>query len=109
MLAAEILIAESNNEYPVPYVYVSNRNDPRPDGDTIAIFSTSPFELVAEIPTGLNHLRGMKFGGENNKWLIAGGANGGGVKVFERTNGGRGLKEVAKNESITAATDFLWL
>ncbi|KAF9819528.1 hypothetical protein IEO21_01992 [Rhodonia placenta] len=95
MLAAEILIATS----PTPYLYVSNRNDPSPEGDTIAVFSLADPakpELVNE------------FGGEDARWLIAGGVLGGGVKVFERVDGGKDLKQVASLE-LEAPTGFLWL
>ena len=100
MLAAELLITPPNLIFKKPYVYVSNRNDPHPEGDTIAVFSTvTPSEpkltLLSETRTGLRHLRGMVFFGEDERFLIAGGANGGGVKVFERIDDGSTLKEVA--------------
>ncbi|KAF7356670.1 3-carboxy-cis,cis-mucoante lactonizing enzyme [Mycena venus] len=108
MLAAELLIPEPNSAFSTPYAYVSNRNNPSEEGDTIAIFSIEgdALELIAEVPTGLKHLRGMVFGGPDNKWLIAGGANGGGAKVFERIDGGKGLKELAANSSVEAPTGF---
>jgi len=102
MLAAEILLATT----PSPFLYVSNRNDPSPGGDTVAIFSLSPpgLERIGEVKTGLHHLRGMILFGQDNKYLIAGGVNGGeggvGVKVFERIDGGMGLKEVAGLRSL---------
>lgn len=108
MLAAEILIPKPNSTFTTPYVYVSNRNDPSPEGDTISIFTTD-LELVAEVHTGLKHLRGMLFGGPDEKWLVAGGAEGGGAKVFERIDGGKGLKEVAAEKSVQSPTGFLWL
>ncbi|KAJ7224339.1 Lactonase, 7-bladed beta-propeller-domain-containing protein [Mycena pura] len=111
MLAAELLIPKPNATFPTPYAYASNRNDPSEEGDTIAIFSITgdALELVAEARTGLKHLRGMAFGGVDDKWLVAGGVNEGGVKVFERIDGGKGLKEVAANGSIESPTGFLWL
>ena len=111
-LAAEILIAPSNISFPTTYLYLSNRNDPSPQGDIISIFSiqnSDSLELIAEIRTGLNHLRGMAFGGPDDKYLIAGGVNGGGVKVFERIEGGKSLQLIATNNSIEAPTCFLWL
>ncbi|KAM5537915.1 hypothetical protein V8D89_008391 [Ganoderma adspersum] len=112
MLAAEILVPPPNGAYPTPYVYVSNRNDPSPEGDTIAIFSTvdasGKIAHVAEVRSGLKHLRGMVFGGPDDKYLIAGGVFGEGVKIFERVDGGKGLKEVAAVE-LAAPTGFLWL
>jgi 6-phosphogluconolactonase (cycloisomerase 2 family) len=100
MLTAELLIASPNSTFTKAFVYVSNRNDPHPGGDTIAVFSTvTPSEpnltLLSETRTGLNHLRGMIFFGDDDRYLIAGGANGGGIKVFERTGDGSTLQEVA--------------
>ncbi|KAJ3513350.1 hypothetical protein NLJ89_g3001 [Agrocybe chaxingu] len=112
MLAAEILVPLPNGSFPTPYLYLSNRNDPSPEGDSISIFSIEnpdSLELVTEIRSGLKHLRGMVFGGPDDRFLIAGGANGDGVKVFERINDGRSLKLVASNASIEAPTGFLWL
>ena len=112
MLAAEILITKPNSSFPTPYIYISNRNDPSPHGDSLSIFdftsSSSQPELIAEVRTGLSHVRGILFGGLDDKYLVAGGVNGGGVKIFERTDGGRRLKEVARNEFVSAPTGFLW-
>lgn len=114
MTTAEILLPETNATFPDPYIYVSNRDDPSPEGDTIAIFSlangeTEP-ELVTEVRTGLKHLRGMYFGGEDSKWLIAGGVEGGGVKVFERVLGGKDLRVVASlgADVVPRPASFLW-
>jgi 6-phosphogluconolactonase (cycloisomerase 2 family) len=111
-LAAEILIPPPNASFPTPYLYLSNRNDPSPQGDIISIFSiqnSDSLELIAEIRTGLKHLRGMAFGGPNDEYLIAGGTKGGGVKVFERIYGGKSLRLIATSNSIEAPTSFLWL
>ncbi|KAJ7876823.1 Lactonase, 7-bladed beta-propeller-domain-containing protein [Mycena leptocephala] len=86
MLAAELLIPEPNTTFSTPYAYVSNRNDPSEEGDTIAIFSITGDALNSS-PKG---------------------ALGGGVKVFERVDGGKGLKVVAANSSVEAPTGFLW-
>jgi hypothetical protein len=51
----------------------------------------------------------MMFGGPDDKYLIAGGVNGGGVRMFERIDGGRSLRLIATNDSIQSPTDFLWL
>ncbi|KAK7051192.1 hypothetical protein VNI00_004692 [Paramarasmius palmivorus] len=112
MLAAELLIPKPNSQYSTAYVYTSNRNDPSPEGDTIAIFeanASNDLVLVNEVRTGLNHLRGMAFGGPHDQWLIAGGVNGGGVKVFERIDGGKNLKLVAAKEDVQGPTAFLWM
>jgi 6-phosphogluconolactonase (cycloisomerase 2 family) len=112
MLAAEVAIPPKNAAFPTSYLYLSNRNDPSPEGDIISIFSIEEpdsLDLVAEFRTGLNHLRGMVFGGPDDRYVIAGGANGGGVKVFERINDGKSFKLVAALDSVKAPTGFLWL
>ncbi|KAG6899122.1 hypothetical protein C0993_000542, partial [Termitomyces sp. T159_Od127] len=111
MLAAEVLIPTPNSAYPTPYLYLSNRNDPSSDGDIISIFAISgpdTLDLVTEVRSGLKHLRGMLFGGPDDKWLVAGGGNGGGVKIFERIDGGKDLKVVAENPNVESVTGFLW-
>lgn len=111
MLAAEILVANPNGSFPTPYLYVSNRNDPSPAGDTISIFSITDdtLKLITEVPTGLNHVRGIAFGGPDSKYLIAGGVIGHGVKIFERISEGKSLKEVASNAGVKAPTGFVWV
>ena len=116
--AAEILIPEPTTEYPIPYIYASNRNygvqDPR--GDTIAIFENVDNQLVLrnQVYTGLDQVRGMMsgeqagFGGE--VYIAAAAAAGtGGVKVFKRTEGGANLEEVAVNTVIPTRTTLVWL
>ncbi|KAI0785745.1 putative isomerase YbhE [Abortiporus biennis] len=110
MLAAEILIPKPNEKYSIPYLYVSNRNDPSPEGDVISIYSIeNPEKIVPvnEVRSGLKHARGMVFGGPDDKYLIAGGVLGGGVKIFERINGGKDLKEIVR-VALDAPTGFLW-
>ncbi len=116
MLGAEILLAPASASYQEPLIYGSNRNDPLPEGDSIAIYSpatssdsTSGFELIAEVHTGINHLRALAFGGPEDKYVIAGGLNGGGIKIYERVESGRALKEVAKLEAgvVKSPTSFV--
>ena len=111
MLAAEILIPTPNELFPSSYMYVSNRNDPSPEGDTISIFAVAgdTLDLISEVATGLNHVRGMALGGPNSEWLVIGGTNGGGVKVFQRVEEGKNLKEVAHDPSVQSPTGFGWL
>ncbi|KAG9125652.1 hypothetical protein FRC07_006740 [Ceratobasidium sp. 392] len=113
LLAAELLLTKT----PTPLLFVTNRNEPHPDGDSIAIFSplktsSGPdgFELIASTRTGLRHVRGAAFGVPDDKYLIVGGADKGGVKVYERS-GPRGekLTEVASMHGVVAPTGFLWL
>ena len=125
-IAAELLLApplatsarNSNGSYGdrgarrTPFLYATNRNDPSPEGDTVAIFSldnrTAPV-LVAEVHTGLRHLRGAAIGGEDGRWMVLGGMLGGGVKMYERVDGGRSIKEIAALPDIEGPTGFLWL
>ena len=112
MLAAEILIPPTNTSFPTPYLYLSNRNDPSPDGDIISIFAIEKpgsLELIKEVRTGLKHVRGVVFFGPDDRFVIAGGGRGGGVKVFERTDGGKDLKIVAELADVEAPTSFWWL
>ena len=111
MLAAEILIPTPNEKFSDPYLYVSNRNDPSPEGDTVSIFSIADdtLDLISEVPTGLNHVRGMAFGGPDSEWLVVGGTKGGGVKVFQRIEGGKNLKQVAHDPNVQSPTGFAWL
>jgi 6-phosphogluconolactonase (cycloisomerase 2 family) len=115
MAAAEILIPPRSKSFPKSYIYVSNRNvgvqDPR--GDSIAIFAfnrnTGKFKLVNQIFTGLDQIRGMEFGGEDSRYLIAGGVAGtAGVVIYERIDGGRNMQEVVRNTVIPTATSFIW-
>lgn len=103
MLAAEILIPSRE-----PLIYVSNRNDPDSKGDTIGVFSQDTFELVAEHRTGLKHMRGMKFVGKDEQYVVAGGANNNTAKVFRRVGDGKSFEEVASVE-VEAPTGFLVL
>jgi hypothetical protein len=51
----------------------------------------------------------MEFGGEDNKYLIAGGVAGtAGVVILERTKGGESMKVVVRNTVIPTATTFVW-
>ena len=113
MLAAEILIPSPNSTFPTAYLYLSNRNDPSPEGDIVSVFAIEnpdePLQLITEVRTGLKHLRGMEFFGPDDKYLVAGGARGGGVKVFERIDGGKALKVVAEIPSVAEPTSFLVL
>jgi len=115
MAAAEILIPPPSASFPKPYIYVSNRNtgvqDPR--GDAVAIFAFDPetgiLNSVNQVYTGLDQIRGMEFGGEDNKYLIAGGVAGtAGVVILERTKGGQSMKVVVRNTVIPTATTFVW-
>ncbi|PVF92622.1 3-carboxy-cis,cis-mucoante lactonizing enzyme [Serendipita vermifera] len=107
LYAGELLIAHS----PSTLLYASNREDPSPGGDAIAIFQTNPLTKVATIRTGLNHLRGVALVGPNDAYLIAGGMKGGGIKIYERVSADQGyLKEVASLPAgvIERPSSFIW-
>jgi len=89
------------------YLYATNRGDP--NGDSIAIFSLNPLKLVKQFKTNLYHIRGLALGGNNNKFLVAGGLNSGGVAVYERINDGADLKLIAQNSGIQQPTGFVVL
>jgi len=122
--AAEILIPKTTSKFTTPYIYVSNRNvgtqDPSGKGDSIAIFELvnigTPYEklkLIDQVFTGLDQIRGMEIGLEENgsdEFLIAAGVAGNaGTVVYRRVDGGRNLEEVARNLDIPTRTSFIWL
>jgi len=120
--AAEVLIPAPSAKFPIPYIYVSNRNTgtQAPEGDPIAIFEhvnqglpNEGLKLVKQVFTGLDQIRGMEFGNPEkggDEFLIAGGVAGtAGVIVLQRTEGGRNLEIVARNLDIPTRTSFVWL
>ncbi|KAF9561684.1 putative isomerase YbhE, partial [Agrocybe pediades] len=120
--AGEILIPEPTPQFPTPYIYVSNRNTgvQSPQGDSIAIFEhvnkglpNEGLQLVNQVFTGLDQIRGMEFGNVatgGDQFLIASGVAGSaGVIVLQRTEGGRNLQIVAKNLDVPTRTSFVWL
>ncbi|KXN85626.1 hypothetical protein AN958_10963 [Leucoagaricus sp. SymC.cos] len=120
--AGEILLPEPTEKFPEPYIYVSNRNtgvqDPR--GDSIAIYqlvnkgtTDEKLELVNQVYTGLDQIRGMEFGpagtGGEEFLIAAGVAGSAGAIVLRRTEGGRNMEIVAKNLDIPTRTTFVWV
>ncbi|KAJ7220583.1 Lactonase, 7-bladed beta-propeller-domain-containing protein [Mycena pura] len=107
--AAEILIPPPSKRFG-EYIYVSNRNT------GIAIFENldqgtprERLQLVRQVFTGLDQIRGMEFGGEDNEYLIAGGVAGNaGVVIYKRVDGGRNLVEVVRNTEVPTRTSFVW-
>jgi len=112
--AAEIQIPAPMNELSKTYVYVSNRQingTEDPSGDPIAIFSLEQdgsFELVKHVHTGVNNLRGFILD-PSGRYLVLGGNVSGGVKVFERIDGGADLVLVAASDEVPTASTFVWL
>lgn len=84
LLAAELLLVTK----PQPLLFSTNRNETHPEGDSITIYSPlksakgkEGFEVIGSVRTGLKHARGAAFGGPDDKYLVVGGADTGGVKV----------------------------
>ena len=116
--AAEIVFPyfSEHTDFTQPYLYASNRNigtalDSR--GDTIAIFTfdhQGNLKLVKHVWTGLYNIRSMQFGGPDDRYLVVSGMyQYGGVVVFERTEGGANLVEVARNTEIPNMATFVWV
>ena len=105
-----------NTVFPSTLVYASNRNtgsteDPR--GDAIAVFALDAdgkLQLMNQFFTGLEQVRGMEFGGPDNRFLVASGVAGdGGVVVFERVGQGADFVQVVSNKDIQNLTSFVWV
>ncbi|KAF9044470.1 putative isomerase YbhE [Panaeolus papilionaceus] len=120
--AAEVLIPPPTRRFPIPYIYVSNRNvaNNSPQGDSIAIFEhvnkgkrNEGLKLVKQVFTGLNQIRGMEFGNAQQggeEFLAASGVAGtGGVIILRRVAGGRDLQIVARNTDVLTRSSFVWL
>ncbi|KIJ49189.1 hypothetical protein M422DRAFT_161791 [Sphaerobolus stellatus SS14] len=112
--AAEIQIPSPTLEFPEKFIYTSNRQiggTEDPQGDSIAIFSLKDdgsFTLLKQVHTGLNNLRGFIID-PNGRYLVAGGNVSGGIKIFERINGGADLIQVAATTQVPTASSFVWL
>ncbi|KIO30985.1 hypothetical protein M407DRAFT_221408 [Tulasnella calospora MUT 4182] len=109
LAAAELLLSPKNCMYPTQYLYATNRGDTDPNGDTIAVFSLNPLQLVGHVRTGLKQIRGAALGGPNGEYLVAGGQSDGGVVLYRRTSGGASLTELARYSSVNQPTSFVVL
>jgi len=114
--AAEVLIPSPNSAFPSTLVYASNRNsgtndDPR--GDSIAVFTLEKdgkLQIINQFFTGLKQVRGMQFGGPDDKFLVTSGVAGdGGAVVFERVGQGAEFVQVASNKDIPNLATFVWV
>jgi len=82
-----------------------------PLGDTIAVFATSPhLHVVNQVHTGLQQIRGIMLSNDG-KYMAAAGLAGGGMAVFEVTEGGANLELKARNTGLGSVqlTSFVWL
>ena len=67
-------------------------------------------KMIQQFFTGLKQVRGMQFGGPDNRFLVASGVVGdGGVVVFERIGQGDKFVKVASNKDIPNLTSFVWV
>jgi hypothetical protein len=69
-------------------------------------------KLLAQVPTGLQQIRSMALGRVDDggdEFIIAGANTVGGVAVFQRVDGGRDLKLVARNQEIANRTSFVFV
>lgn len=113
MQAGELIYAESPSGCgdSSPLLYASNRNDPS-QSDAITVFETTPtLRAVAYVRTGLQHLRGMAFVGSHQEYIVVGGMNGGGIKVYKRVSSCQGyLTEIAALPAgqVSQPTGFTW-
>ncbi|CAL1710950.1 unnamed protein product [Somion occarium] len=112
--AAEIRLLNSSPKFPKAYIYTSNRairQVPAPEDDAIAVYEVEPqLKFVKHVFTGLQQIRGMEFGGDENEFLVAAGNFGeAGTIVMRRTNGGADLEMVAQNTEIPTRTSFVLL
>ena len=93
---------------------------PAPEGDSIAIFEhvnqgqqNEGLVLIKQVFTGLSQIRGMEIGNRANggdRYLIAGAASGTeGVAIFRRTEQGRNLELVVRNQDVPTRTGFVWV
>jgi hypothetical protein len=97
----EVLIPSPNSVFSSTFVYASVRQNDTTKGDSIAIISLQQdgkMELVSQFFTGLTSIQGMQFGGDNDRYLVAGAASApGGVIVLERVGKGDNFTKVGTN------------
>ncbi|KEP45857.1 lactonase, 7-bladed beta-propeller [Rhizoctonia solani 123E] len=107
-LASELLLSPVSSAFPTQYLYAMNRGD---SSDAIAIVSIAKhtLEIVAHIRTGVNFARGVALSHGGGKYLAVAGQYSGDLAIFERTNEGVGLKEIARVSGLTQPTSVAWL
>ncbi|KAJ3915123.1 Lactonase, 7-bladed beta-propeller-domain-containing protein [Lentinula edodes] len=70
------------------------------------------FNLLAQVPTGLQQIRSMTLGRVDNggdAYIVAGATTTGGVSILERVGGGRNLTLLANNQDVQNRTSFVFL
>ncbi|KAF8602593.1 putative isomerase YbhE [Ceratobasidium sp. AG-I] len=106
--AAELLLSPASSAFPTRYLYATNRGDAS-DAITIISIAGNTLQILSQVRTGLKTVRGAAFSPGDGKYLVVGGQDSGGVVVYERTNGGASLKEVARTSGLQNPTGFVWL
>ncbi|CAE6439805.1 unnamed protein product [Rhizoctonia solani] len=106
--AAELLLSPVSSAFPTQYLYATNRGD---SSDAVAVvdISGNTLNVVSTPRTGLNQLRGAALSPGDGKYLALAGQGSGDVAIFERINGGTGLKQIAKLSGFTQPTSIVWL
>ncbi|CUA68676.1 hypothetical protein RSOLAG22IIIB_08046 [Rhizoctonia solani] len=107
-LASQLLLPPVSDAFPTQYLYAMNRGD---TSDAIAIVSiaNNTLKIVAHIRTGVDYARGLALSPGNGKYLAVAGQNSGDVAIFERINGGTGLKEIARIYGLEQPTAVAWV
>lgn len=74
--------------------------------------SSSPLALVTQVFTNLTQIRSMAIGRADDggdEFLVAGANVEGGVVVYRRVDGGKGLEEVVRNSELENRTSFVFV
>ncbi|EUC66213.1 lactonase, 7-bladed beta-propeller, partial [Rhizoctonia solani AG-3 Rhs1AP] len=108
LTAAELLLSSVSSAFPTQYLYATNRGD---TSDAVAIVSiaNNTLNVVAHVRTGVNFIRGAALSPGDGKYLAITGQNDGSAAIFERINGGTGLKQIARISGLTQPTSITWL
>ncbi|KAF9562051.1 hypothetical protein CPC08DRAFT_663505 [Agrocybe pediades] len=90
------------------------RQDDGSEQPAVTVINSVTGELVLQnqVFTGLNQIRSMALGKVSDggdEFLVAGGNTDGGVVVLQRTDGGRNLTAVARNEEVPQRTSFVFV
>ncbi|KAH7343177.1 Lactonase, 7-bladed beta-propeller-domain-containing protein [Rhizoctonia solani] len=106
--AAELILSPVSSAFPTQYLYATNRGD---SNDAVAIVSIAngTLAIVTHVHTGINYVRGAALSPGDGKYLAVAGQNSGDVVIFERINGGTGLKQIAKVSGLTQPTSVTWV
>lgn len=69
------------------------------------------FNLLAQVPTGLQQIWSMTLGRVDNGdvYIVAGATTTGGVSILDGVDGGRKLALLAKNGGVQNRTSFVFL